>query len=109
MNGAELSARMGAIVDRLEREPRYSLAFVLAYDFVMTRISYLPAEEWEAAIEAATSALIDEVRKCNGLARIRRHSRGMAALMDRLGKIARGETVPDKRRRRKRRRAKALA
>ena len=101
MNLGELSDRMKPLVDRLEREPRFSLAFMLAYEYVMARVQYKPVEAWPKAIEMAAESLIAEVIKNRDVARIRRRSRGIAALVDRADRIARGEQVPDTRRRRK--------
>lgn len=107
MNAGDLSDRMKPLVERLEREPRFSLAWTLAYCFVLPRVLYLPAEQWPAALDKATEELVAEIHKTNGVARIRRRSKGVQALLDRADRIARGEKVPDTRRLRKAKRRAA--
>lgn len=102
MNGGELSEIMMRVVERFEREPRFSLAWVLAYGVVLPRVRFLPLDEWPQAIAEAEAMLVDEIRKTNDLARSRRRARGFANLNDRIERLLRGEKLPDTRRRRRR-------
>ena len=101
MNGAELSEIMMRLVERFEREPRFSLAWTLAYGVVLPRVQFLPVEQWPQAIEEAEAMLVAEIRKTNDLARSRRRARGFANLNDRIERMLRGEKLPDTRRRRR--------
>lgn len=102
MTGGELSTLMTRLVERLEREPRFSLAWEIAYGMVLRRVEYLPVEEWPAKIEEETKRVLEEIGRTNALARSRRRARGFANLTDRIDRLARGEKLPDTRRRRRR-------
>jgi len=100
MNGLELAECMKEIVERLERQPRFSLAWVLAYGLVLDRVRYVPVEQWPAAIEREAASLMREIAETNKLIKLRR----CATVLRRLNA---GLPLPARRRRaRKGRKAK---
>ncbi len=102
MNGQEFNERMMRLIERLEREPRFALAWELAYRVVLREVEFLPGENWPKTIEEASAKLITEIRETSSLARMRRRTRGINALLDRIARLNRGEKLPDRRRPRRR-------
>lgn len=105
MAHTDLHESMMRVVERLEREPRFSLAWMLAYGAVLPRVLYLPVEKVPEAIEEATKTLVDEIRKTASIAKYRRRARAMNALLDRVESLKAGRKIKDNRRRPRRKAA----
>lgn len=102
MNGADLHDHMMRLVERIEREPRFSIAWTLAYGVVLPRVQFLPADQWPDAIEDATRVLLEEIRKTSSIAKHRRRTRALNALLKRVETRLQGGKLPDTRKRRRR-------
>lgn len=102
MSGVRYHEDMMRAVERIERESRFSIAWMLAYSAILPLVMDLPAEKVPEAIAQATKELVDEIRKTSSIAKHRRRMRGIVDLLDRVETLKVGGKLPDRRRRRKR-------